>query len=181
LHHARICEEFPNELLQAFLHSIGQVNVHFTRVKQILIDIATGINDDNAEVELTENRNSIANILDNLPRIDYFENLTLTCDNKSFFETLIMSTKNITLSVQNLYFKLKSMTKDKLKKDISLLKNDYVQNQVEIFRLESRLSRIIHNDLKAELQSVRNFERLNDEKITPFLCHLQNNHPLRQF
>jgi hypothetical protein len=83
-----------------------------------------------------------------------------------------MSTKNITLSAQNLFFKLKSMTKDKLKKDISLLKNDYVQNQVEIFRLESRLSRIIDNDLKAELQSVRNFERLNDEKITPFFMSL---------
>jgi hypothetical protein len=41
-----------------------------------------------------------------------------------------------------------------------------------IFDLESEISEIMENDLKTELESYKNFERLNNEKITPYFMKL---------
>jgi hypothetical protein len=114
----------------------------------------------------------VVQLLDGLPRIDYFESLDLTCDDKSFFETLIMSVKNVTLSAQHNYYKIKTISKDTLKKRIKHLKQNFVLNQDEIFALEGRLSNIVDTELREELSLLKNFERLNDEKITPYFMAL---------
>jgi hypothetical protein len=83
-----------------------------------------------------------------------------------------MTVKNTALSVQNSFYKIKAMSKEKLKKKLARLKSEYVANQDEIFTLEVRLSRIVETELKDELALVRNFEKLNDEKITPYFMAL---------
>jgi hypothetical protein len=55
---------------------------------------------------------------------------------------------------------------------LAFLKVEYVANQDEIFNLEGRLSRIVDSELRDELALVRNFEKLNDEKITPYFMAL---------
>jgi hypothetical protein len=55
---------------------------------------------------------------------------------------------------------------------IQTLKQNYIQNADLIFDLESRLCTIIDLELKEELALIKNFERLNDEKITPYFLKL---------
>ena len=52
------------------------------------------------------------------------------------------------------------------------MKQDYSTNEDLIFDYESRLTTIIDLELKEELSSIKNFERLNDEKITPYFLKL---------
>jgi predicted RNase H-like nuclease (RuvC/YqgF family) len=83
-----------------------------------------------------------------------------------------MTTKNIFLSFQYNYYKIKNITKRQLTNIIKNLKERYIENQNEISELEGRLSKIMENDLKTELKNVRNFEKLNDKKITPYFMAL---------
>jgi hypothetical protein len=55
---------------------------------------------------------------------------------------------------------------------LSALKKSYTDNQEDIFRLEARLSRVVDSDLREELSLHRNFEKLNDEKISPCFMSL---------
>jgi hypothetical protein len=130
-----------------------------------------GLIDENDNDLVTRLRNDTTQLFENLPRVDYIESLALTCDDKSFFETLLMTIKNTTLSEQQFFYKLKSISKDNIKK-MAVLKVEYVANQDEIFALEGRLSRIVDSELRDELALVRNFEKLNDEKITPYFMAL---------
>ncbi len=79
-----------------------------------------------------------------------------------------MTIKSISLSSQYNFYKIKNINKMQLKQRIKKLKEKYIENQMEIFELEGRLSNIVNNDLKNEFKNVRNFEKLNDEKITPY-------------
>ncbi len=83
-----------------------------------------------------------------------------------------MTIKNVTLSAQHFFYKIKNKTKDTLKKQLVELKRSYSQNQEEIFRLEARLSNVVDSELRDELSLHRNFEKLNDEKITPYFMSL---------
>jgi hypothetical protein len=55
---------------------------------------------------------------------------------------------------------------------IQNLKQRYEENSDRIFELEQRLSTLVELELKDELALVKNFERLNDEKITPYFLKL---------
>ncbi len=52
------------------------------------------------------------------------------------------------------------------------LKENYIQNSNLIFEKERQLSDIISLELKEELTLIKNFERLNDERITPYFLRL---------
>jgi hypothetical protein len=80
--------------------------------------------------------------------------------------------KNEALSFQSNFYKNKNATKKNLRDQIKDLKLDYNTNKNLIFDLESRLTTIIDLELKDELSTVKNFERLNDEKITPYFLRL---------
>jgi hypothetical protein len=172
LQHALICEEFSEDAQINFLQIIGQVVSKQKQIKTKLLEIAMGTNVEGTEESIQLLRREVVQLLDELPRLDYFESLTLTCDDKSFFETLIMSVKNVTLSAQHNYYKTKTVSKETLKKRITELKKDFLRNQDEVFALEGRLSRLVDADLTEELRLVKNFERLNDEKITPHFLAL---------
>jgi hypothetical protein len=52
------------------------------------------------------------------------------------------------------------------------LKENYNGNCNLIFEKEQQLSNIVEIELKEELSLVKKFERLNDEKITPYFLQL---------
>jgi exonuclease III len=172
IHHALICDDFPLEFKLELLGTIGLINHNLTIVRNLLTDIATGDDRGNTIEKLDNTRLEIERLLGLLPHIDYLESLALTCDNKSFFETLVMSVKNVTLSTQQFFYKIKNKTKDTIKKQLKTLKQNYIGNQGDIFRLEARLSRIVDSELGEEINLNRNFEKLNDEKITPYFMSL---------
>jgi hypothetical protein len=112
--------------------------------------------------------NRIGNLFLELPGLDFFENLESTVSDDVFFETLAITLKNEALSFQSSFYRSKNAEKKNLRDQIKLLKQDYLTNKDLIFDYESRLTTIIDLELKEELSSIKNFERLNDEKITPY-------------
>jgi hypothetical protein len=172
IHHAIICEDFPLEFKLELPGTIGQINNNLGIVRNLLTDIATGNDHDGTVEVLNRTRLEIERLLGLLPHVDYLESLALSCNDKSFFETPVMSVKNVTLSTQQFFYKIKNQTKDNIKKQLTILKHNYIANQGDIFRLESRLSRIIDGELREEISAHRNFEKLNDEKVTPYFMSL---------
>jgi hypothetical protein len=154
-----VCEDFPENLRENLQQQLGNILNSLNVIKSSKNEIALGVNVDANNHLITFSRTEIESQFERLPRLDYFESLPLTCDEKAFFETLIMKIKNISLSSQHSFYKIKNITKQQLLNRIKLLKIEYLQNQNEIFELEGRLSSIIDNDLKEELKNIKNFEK----------------------
>jgi hypothetical protein len=89
-----------------------------------------------------------------------------------FFEGLVLSVKNEVLSKQATLFKIKKHRKRVLTDRIWSLRENMVDNHVEIFRLEQLLNDIVESELRLELKNFSKFERLNNEKITPYFMKL---------
>jgi hypothetical protein len=114
----------------------------------------------------------ISNIFETMPDLDFFEQLDKTCKDAVFFETLISNIKNVILSEQHKIFIDKNRKYDRIKKLLVELKKNYVKNCVRIFELEGELTNLLELDLKDELENMRVFDRLNNEKITPYFMSL---------
>jgi hypothetical protein len=104
IHHAQINDDFPLEFKLELLGIIGTINNTLSTVRNLLLDIATGNDGEETVGDLENARFEIERLIGLLPHLDYLESLALTCDNKSFFETLVMSIKNVTLSSQNFFY-----------------------------------------------------------------------------
>ncbi len=107
LQHANISEEFTADNQRELLLTVGQIVSKLDEIRRALTDIALGLNDENDNDLVTRLRNDTTQLFENIPRVDYFKSLALTCDDKSFFETLLMTIKNTTLSEQQFFYKLK--------------------------------------------------------------------------
>jgi hypothetical protein len=83
-----------------------------------------------------------------------------------------MAVKNTSLSHQHNFFKIKNAKRISLEKKISELRKDFNANSGEIFRTERELNNIIELDLREEIVKMKNFERLSNEKITPYFLSL---------
>jgi hypothetical protein len=83
--------------------------------------------------QMTIARSEVDDLFGNLPSLEDFEAMALDCDARSFFETLIMSTKNMTLSFQHNFYKIRNSHKANLIKRLRLLKEDFARNQRTIF------------------------------------------------
>jgi hypothetical protein len=92
-----------------------------------------------------------------------------------FFEALVSSIKIATLAEQNRIYKRKNAKYNRLKSLLANLKTNYGNNCDEIFALESELSSSMEQDLREELGNMKIFERLNNEKITPYFLALAKN------
>jgi hypothetical protein len=173
--HASLNEFFTEDSRLAVSRKIGTVLREIANIRDCKLELSQTNDVRNAEllerrIELMENR--IANLFLELPGLEFFENLDLTTDSDMFFETLAITLKNEALSFQSSFYKNKNAAKKNLREQIQHLKQDYALNKDSIFDLESRLTTIIDLELKEELASKKNFERLNDEKITPYFLKL---------
>lgn len=98
IQHAQTGDDFTLETKQELLLVIGQIVSKHVEIKSHLMDIAKGVDNDNARDSVDRLRGEIVRLFETLPRIDCFESLVLACDDKSFFETLLMTIKNTALS-----------------------------------------------------------------------------------
>jgi hypothetical protein len=153
VNHARIDNDFPNDLRVNLQHQLGQILERLRGIVEAKTNVALGTAVDVNNQLIGRYRREIETFFDQLPRLDYFESLNLTCDDKVFFETLVMNIKNISLSSQHSFDKIKNITKMQLNRRIKNLKENYIENQMEIFELEERLSNIVDNDLRNELKN----------------------------
>jgi exonuclease III len=111
-------------------------------------------------------------IAETLPDLVFFENLPLSVTPDFFFEGLVLSVKNEILSKQAAIYKIKNFRKKILRDRIWNLKKNYSQNHEEISRQENILNNLVENELRDELTKYKVFERLNQEKITPYFMSL---------
>ena len=80
----------------------------------------------------------------------------------------VQSKKNSTLHPN----KYEEAWQKKKNGEIFTLKQDYLNNQIEIFQKERELRQFLDRKLKKELEKYQKFECLNSEKITPHLMNL---------
>ena len=67
---------------------------------------------------------------------------------------------------------MKNKLKSALTTNIKVLKGNFNNNTHEILDKERRLSALIESELRAELCKIKIFERLNNEKITPYFLKM---------
>jgi hypothetical protein len=80
-----------------------------------------------------------------------------------------MAVKTNTLSLQKKISNCKNNFLRTKTEQLNNLKLNYAANSRRIFELESEIGQIAENDLKTELKNYKDFERLSNEKITPYL------------
>jgi hypothetical protein len=104
--------------------------------------------------------------------VDVLQDMPLSSDNDVFMEILIMSMKNSSLNHQHDFFKIKNAKKKALSNKLEQLNTNFHANVGEILRTERELNRVVEDDMREEIFKMRNFENLNDEKITPYFLSL---------
>ena len=124
------------------------------------------------ELIIAGKRAEISLLFEDLPVLDFFENLSCSHTPKVFFETLVCCIKNSVLMHQCNIFRLKNLKRTELTKRIRGLKKSFGENTAEILRYERTLSLLEESILKAELLHYKKFENLNNEKITPYFMSL---------
>jgi hypothetical protein len=172
--HAVFSETYTPLSKSSISRKIGTILNEVKNIQKLKSEIVTG---EAANLVLTAQRielieTRINDLFRELPNLQYFENLQLEPEHDVFFETLAICLKNQALSFQSSFYKIKNMQKKSMAEQIQTLKQNYTQNADLIFDLESRLCTIIDLELKEELALIKNFERLNDEKITPYFLKL---------
>jgi hypothetical protein len=163
----------PRFRINTLRYEIGQI---LNRLRSASSLELNAISENNMTAEITVRINELLeearDLSETLPPLSYFENLPLAVAPDVFFEELILSVKNEVLSKQATIFKIKKYRKSLLVKRIGDLKKDVLANHAEIFRQELVLNNLIESELRAELLTYKKFERLNQEKITPYFMKL---------
>jgi hypothetical protein len=96
---------------------------------------------------------------------DFRDNLT----DDIFMETLVNNLRNDCVNYQIFVSRTISDTVASSLNRIKDLKLDYQRNHLEISQLERKLDLIQDNKLRSKLETNRNFEIMNSEKINPNL------------
>jgi len=160
------------EEIQEKLLIIGRISVLLEEIKNA--ESRNVLEGPNNFVELTiaGKRAEILLLFEDLPELEFFENLSCSHTPKVFFETLVCCIKNSVLMHQCNIFRLKNLKRTELTKRIRGLKKSFAENTAEILRFERTLSLLEESILKDELLHYKKFENLNNEKITPYFMSL---------
>jgi hypothetical protein len=158
LHHSDP-QAFPAYQKRILLEHIGLINHKLNLVNKI------GLENENALLEALD-------LLETFPDPDFFNQIPKECDDQIFFEVLIMYLKIRVLSEQKKIFDKKNAKKERLRKRLLELKNNFAINALEIFRLEKELENAVESDIREEVSSMNIFDRLTSEKMTPYFLKL---------
>jgi hypothetical protein len=96
----------------------------------------------------------------------------MNCSRDVFLEILIIAFKSSSLSHQHNFFKIENARKKFLEKHITNLKNNFNANSGKILRCERNILRVVEDDVREEILKMRDFEHLNNEKLTPYFLAL---------
>ena len=86
-----------------------------------------------------------------------------------------MGIKNNSLNYQAHVYKRRKAKIQKLNDEIKELKKDFTINVNQILEMEHELAAVVEKDLKRELAQMKTFDRLNNEKVTPYFMTLTKN------
>ena len=111
-------------------------------------------------------------MVENLPGFRILEEGNLSCEPEFFFEALCCSTREAAVKQQDFMYKLKTETEKTLNVELHILKQDPINNQIQITIKERELTEFLGRTLKEELRNFKKFEFLNNEKITPYFLGL---------
>jgi uncharacterized protein YbcI len=166
-------ESTPRFLINNIRSELGRIFYRLKLMSDLELNLVRADNhDENIMLRINELLNESQDLAELLPPLEFFENLPLSTAPDVFFEGLVMSVKNEVLSKQAAIFKTKKHRKRVLADRIDALKKDIRLNQDEIFRLELILNNLVEKDLREEIMNYKSFERLNQEKITPYFMKL---------
>ncbi len=151
---------------------IGRVcSLHKDLVSLRLRESEFGFDQQNND-RIAETRNAIINNMDLLPNLEVLQNMEINCDRATFLEILIMAVKNSSLAHQHNFFKIRNAKRISLENKIRNLKKNFDANSGEVLRAERSLNAIVESDAREEILKMKNFEHLNNEKITPYFLAL---------
>jgi hypothetical protein len=152
------------------------------QIRNLLIDIGRTErlirewikNNDLQTIELAEA------IFEQLPQLHFFETLPLTASDYFFFEGMVSTVRTSLLSVQASIHLEKNKALKELSIELSNLKKNYDNNRLQIKNLELALTDLNESYLRDELDNYKIFDKLNNERLTPFfikLARVQNTSP----
>jgi hypothetical protein len=151
---------------------IGRVcSLYKELVSDRLITAENGHNQEIAD-RILVTKNALKNNMDLLPNLETLQTYNLSCSSDTFLEILIMSVKNSSLAHQHDFFKIKNAKKIMLENKLRQLKKEFHANTAEILRTERDLKKVTEGGMREEVLRMRNFEQLNNEKITPYFLSL---------
>ena len=172
IHHAVLTNDFNLERKNAILLEIGRAETLLHNLQIMIRDNIDPDVNNLRDMEIAGIRAEIREAFDDLPELQFFENLDISCPRSTFFEVLASNVKNITLGHQSWVFKMKNKNKSVMTTHIKVLKENFNNNSHEILALGRRLSALIESELRTELCKIKKFERLNNEKITPYFLKI---------
>jgi hypothetical protein len=114
----------------------------------------------------------IEEIFETLPDHEFFEGLEKNCEKDHFFEVLVMNLKNNALAQQKKIYDAKNRSKMILSNKLRELKKDFIRNKYEILELEQKMVALNEKEIREELENMYIFDRLTNEKMTPYFLNL---------
>ena len=160
------------ETINTHLLTVGRIMVLLDEIKNLELKLAVEGHNERDDLIISAKRAEISLIFEDMPDLEYFENLYTECNPSIFFQTFANCVKNEVISHQNSIYKLKKENKTRLNKKIQTLKQNFDQNVGEILATERQLTNILENELRIELSHYSRFEILNNEKITRHFMNL---------
>ena len=165
--HATITENLTEIRREHELRKLGSILSKLKIVRDLEISFAELGRDDRLEMRIEGIKAEIRDEYANIPDINFFISLNLSCSPDFFFEMLIMGIKNNSLTYQAHVYKWRKAKIQKLNDEIKELKKDFRINVNQLLEMEHELAAVIEKDLKRELAQLKTFDRLNNEKVTP--------------
>jgi len=126
--HAQISENFSPVQKAGLLQTIGEMLENLREIDEARL---AWLQDDNPDLDpgIEIRMGRVREQINNLPALEFFENMELTCEKEIFLEVLVMQLKANILSHKDRYFKQKRAKIDRLNRHLSVLKRDFEANR----------------------------------------------------
>jgi hypothetical protein len=158
--------------LDAGLHHVAEVIRSIKQANEIEFDIAFSGSTELKLLNLDGINAGINQLVDDFPDPDLLDDIQISCEQDIFLEVLMGNIRNVLISFQAWLQKIKGARVAAISKNLQNLKLNYVNNQEEIFRLESTLCAIRDEDLAAKIADIKLFDNLHNEKPSPLFLNL---------
>ena len=172
LQHANVSAEFTSVQLENELRKVGQILNKLKNLRELEIKDAENVSDLVRAMQIEGLKADISADMEEMPDMDFFNSLPLSCSPSVFFEVLVMSIKDHGLLYQSHVYKKQRAKQSNMEEKIKELKKNFRENVNAILDRELELANIVETQLKSKLKHMKTFDRLNNEKITPHFMTL---------
>ena len=173
IHHSIIDEILTVQKKTDILRTVGSIYTSLERIHSNTIKLSGEPENINLKNTIEGEKNSLKDILTDLPSFIWLETLNLSCGAEFFFEALCCGVREGRLKQQNYLFKAGTTFRISLEKEINILKQAPVEKNRNQINLKER-ALALHNEetIRNEVLENKKFEMLNNEKMTPYFLSL---------